>query len=149
MASMKIDGYTTHAIFRNYSAALCQWVSRMHVFANRNTKRSVYCLYGQYSLTFRALALRQRETERKRNHFIFCLSLTKGQCSKRQTITIRIGSTPTFLYFHLYLYSAYAAHYVYFGVCSSVVRLWSCKFKALKLHFSKLVLVGSSKDHYL
>ena len=27
--------------------------------------------------------------------------------------TIRIGSTPTFSYFHLYLYSAYAAHYVY------------------------------------
>ena len=28
--------------------------------------------------------------------------------------TIRIGSTPTFLYFDLYLYSAYAAHCVYF-----------------------------------
>ena len=27
--------------------------------------------------------------------------------------TIHIGSTPTFLYFDLYLYSAYAAHYVY------------------------------------
>ena len=26
--------------------------------------------------------------------------------------TIRIGSTPTFLYFDLYLHSAYAAHYV-------------------------------------
>ena len=26
---------------------------------------------------------------------------------------IRIGSTPTFLYFDLYLYSAYAAHFVY------------------------------------
>ena len=28
--------------------------------------------------------------------------------------TIRIGSTPTFLHFDLYLYSAYAAHYVYY-----------------------------------
>ena len=28
--------------------------------------------------------------------------------------TIRIGSTPTFLYFDLYLYSAYAARYVYY-----------------------------------
>ena len=28
------------------------------------------------------------------------------------TNTIRIGSTPTFLYFDLYLYSTYAAHYV-------------------------------------
>ena len=27
--------------------------------------------------------------------------------------TIRIGSTPTILYFDFYLYSAYAAHYVY------------------------------------
>ena len=30
--------------------------------------------------------------------------------------TIRIGSTPTILYFDLYLYSAYAAHYVYFNL---------------------------------
>ena len=28
--------------------------------------------------------------------------------------TIRIGSTPTILYFDLYLNTAYAAHYVYF-----------------------------------
>ena len=33
--------------------------------------------------------------------------------------TIRIGSTPTFLYFDLYLYSAYAAHFVYY--CFKVV----------------------------
>ena len=32
--------------------------------------------------------------------------------------TIRIGSTPTFLYFDLYLYSAYAAHYVYMDYIS-------------------------------
>ena len=32
--------------------------------------------------------------------------------------TIRIGSTPTFLYFDLYLYSAYAAHYVYNRACT-------------------------------
>ena len=30
--------------------------------------------------------------------------------------TIRIGSTPTLLYFDLYLYYAYAAHYVYFKI---------------------------------
>ena len=30
--------------------------------------------------------------------------------------TIRIGSTPTCLYFDLYLYSAYAAHYVKFQI---------------------------------
>ena len=54
----------------------------------------MYCQYRWYSLTFRALALCQRETEKP-------------------------GSAPTFLYFDLYsihciyLYSAYAAHYVY------------------------------------
>ena len=46
--------------------------------SNRNIKRQVYCQYGQYSLTFRALALRQKETGPT--------SPTKGQCSKRQTI---------------------------------------------------------------
>ena len=30
--------------------------------------------------------------------------------------TIRIGSTPTVLYFDLYPYSTYAAHYVYFKI---------------------------------
>ena len=30
--------------------------------------------------------------------------------------TIHIGSTPTFLYFDLYLYSAYSAHYIYLHV---------------------------------
>ena len=35
--------------------------------------------------------------------------------------TIRIGSIPTFLYFDLYLYSAYAAHFVYLN--SGYVRL--------------------------
>ena len=34
--------------------------------------------------------------------------------------TIRIGSTPTFLYFDLYLYSAYAAHFVYIQHNSSI-----------------------------
>ena len=46
--------------------------------------------------------------------FIFCFSLTKGQMLETLDHTIRIGSTPTFLYFDLYLYSAYAAHYVYY-----------------------------------
>ena len=37
--------------------------------------------------------------------------------------TIRIGSTPTFLYFDLYLYSAYAAHYVYFIIINTKSHL--------------------------
>ena len=42
--------------------------------------------------------------------------------------TIRIGSTPTFLYFDLYLYSAYAAHYVYaiFSLIAWAGELFCC-----------------------
>ena len=36
--------------------------------------------------------------------------------------TIRIGSTLTFLYFDLYLYSAYVAHYVLY-INSSVYKV--------------------------
>ena len=44
--------------------------------------------------------------------FTFCFSLTKGPMLEMLDFTIRISSTPTFSYFDLYLYSAYAAHYV-------------------------------------
>ena len=47
-------------------------------------------------------------------NLFFCFSLTKGQWrAKTLDYTICIGSTPTFLYFDLYLYSAYATHYLY------------------------------------
>ena len=42
-------------------------------------KRSVYCQYGQYGLTFRALVLHQ-------SFLRLVFSRTKGQRSKRQTI---------------------------------------------------------------
>ena len=40
----------------------------------------------------------------------------KGPAPTLETLdfTIRIGSTPTFSYFDLYLYSTYAAHYIYY-----------------------------------
>ena len=42
-------------------------------------KRSVYCQYGWYSLTFQALALRQRETENKqKRHYVNNKIRTKG-----------------------------------------------------------------------
>ena len=45
--------------------------------------------------------------------FIYFLFLSdEGPTLETLDYTIRIGSTPTFLYFDLYLYSAYAAHYV-------------------------------------
>ena len=42
--------------------------------------------------------------------------LTKGLRSKRLDFAFYIGSTPTFLYFDLYLNNAYATHYVYFTI---------------------------------
>ena len=48
--------------------------------------------------------------------FIYFLFLSDKELTLEMLdYTIRIGSTPTFLYFDLYLYSAYAAHYVYIG----------------------------------
>ena len=52
------------------------------------------------------------------------LSMIRAQIREKQDegstletldFTISIGSTPTFLYFDLHLYTAYAAHYVYFN----------------------------------
>ena len=40
----------------------------------------------------------------------------EGPTLETLDFTIRIGSTPTFLYFDLYLKTAYAEHYVYFTI---------------------------------
>ena len=48
--------------------------------------------------------------------------------------TIRIGSTPTFLYFDLYLYSAYAAHHVYEcynAIMRTEIDLNECELRTL------------------
>ena len=46
--------------------------------------------------------------------FIYFLFLSdEGPMLETLDYTIRISSTPTILYFDLYLYSAYAVHYVY------------------------------------
>ena len=55
---------------------------------------------------------------RRHNHVtIFChdkkFLSDEGPMLETLDYTIRIGSTPTFLYFDLYLYSAYAAHFVH------------------------------------
>ena len=62
------------------------------------------------SLTFCHVIISYRFTR----FFIYFLFLSdEGPMLETLDHTIRIGSTPTFLYFDLYLYSAYAAHYVY------------------------------------
>ena len=49
--------------------------------------------------------------------FIYFLFLSdEGPMLETLDYTIRIGSIPTFLYFDLYLYSAYAAHFVYYSL---------------------------------
>ena len=47
--------------------------------------------------------------------------------------TIRIGSTPTFLFFDLYLYSAYAAHFVYFNLFIFLFASEHCLRSVLRL----------------
>ena len=59
--------------------------------------------------------------------FLYCFSLTEGQCIKTLDYTIHISSTPTFLYFDLYLYSAYAAHYVYLTKKGNWFSLCTCQ----------------------
>ena len=53
--------------------------------------------------------------------------------------TIRVGSTPTFLYFDLYLYSAYAAHYVY--CCINRVLTWLVYLKYYKFDLIESVII--------
>ena len=58
--------------------------------------------------------------------------------------TIRIGSTPTFLYFDLYLYSAYAAHLVYVRksavICLYILLIIEC-FHAHVLLNTKVLFI--------
>ena len=58
---------------------------------NRNMKRLVYCQYGKWSLTFRALPfVRERWPS------------DEGPTLETLDFTIHIGSTPIFSYFNLY-----------------------------------------------
>ena len=49
--------------------------------------------------------------------YVYMFLSDEGPMLETLDHTIRIGSTPTFLYFDLYLHSAYAAHYVYMYIC--------------------------------
>ena len=57
--------------------------------------------------------------------------------------TIRIGSTPNLLYFDLYLYSAYAAHYVYYEnyLYLSVERFFCLTFYFMYLIFMSVTIL--------
>ena len=79
----------------------------------------MYCsTTDSISITFRALVFRQRETESKikKKKWIFILpsvSLKRSANARNVTHVTLILAVVTFLYFDLYLHTAYAAHYVY------------------------------------
>ena len=54
---------------------------------NRNIKRSVYCQYGQYGLTFRALALRSKVKSSVRKIYIFKPNRTSCEkCNSKASV---------------------------------------------------------------
>ena len=57
--------------------------------------------------------LYKRNSRFSRFSIYFLFLFDEGPMLETLDYTIRIGSTPTFLYFDLYLYSAYATHFVY------------------------------------
>ena len=63
--------------------------------------------------------------------------------------TIRIGSTPTFLYFDLYLYSAYAAQFVSFIIVRVKAVLHSAIFRATCLATAKSALLQLYEQRYV
>ena len=78
-----------------------------------------YCfshLIGLRSVTY--LSLLYKFT---RFSIYFLFLSDEGPMLETIDYTIRIGSTPTFLYFDLYLYSAYAAHFVHYDIVSYVI----------------------------
>ena len=59
--SKKTAAFTVVNCVRRVVVNIRSVLRRQSRDTNQNVKRSVYCQYGQYSLTFRALALRQRQ----------------------------------------------------------------------------------------
>ena len=82
----------------------------------------LYFLYRQYSnlFIFRFVYLQCLGSTL---HFMFLSD--EGPTLKTLDFYIRIGSTPTFLYFDLYLYTAYAAHYTF------IKRVWDRSYNEL------------------
>ena len=52
------------------------------------------------------------------NLFFVSILSDEGPTLETLDYTIRIGSTPTFFYFDLYLYSAYATHLIKYTVAA-------------------------------
>ena len=66
--------------------------------------------------------------------------------------TIRVGSTPTFLYLDLYLYSAYAAHFVYICnvICLEHVISFKMIYSMLHIHLTiirRAIITSWVREH--
>ena len=82
-----------------------------------------YYAFVIVSLTWLAYFLSRDYLSYKFTRFsiYFLFPSDEGPMLETLDYTFRIGSTPTFLYFDLYLHSAYAAHHVYFNYSIYVV----------------------------
>ena len=90
---------------------------RIYIYINRNITRLVYCQYGQYSLTFRALVLSD-----------------EGQRSKRQTLlSVYRQYTDLFVFRFVSLLCLYVGHYVYIYYISAYIFRLACETDSTSL----------------
>ena len=89
-------------------------------FKNRLTYFDILLWFVIVSLTWLAYFLSHDYFSYKFTRFFiyFLLRSDEGPMLETLDFTIRIGSTPTFSYFDLYLNTAYAAHYVHICICA-------------------------------
>ena len=95
------------------------WKSNAMATCDKNSKKSLRVLFlERYHLWCKTSKMSTGESLlMTENNFVMFLS-DEEPMLETLDYTIRIGSTPAFLYFDLYLYSAYATYYVYL--------LWWC-----------------------
>ena len=105
-----------------------------------------YCfihMIGLHSVTW--LSLLYKFTR----FFIYFLFLSdEGSMLETLDYTIRVGSTPTFLYFDLYLYSAYTVHHAFISIkfcreCERRDQTRTTRVKTIKI--SQFVMRGISE----
>ena len=80
----------------------------------------LYFLYRQYTNLF-IFRFESQHCLRSTLHFMFLSD--EGPTFKTLDFAFYIGSTPTFLYFDLYLNTAYATHYVCFTIRMNFMRI--------------------------
>ena len=101
---------------------------------NRNIKWLVYCQYGQYSLTFRALALRQRDEGPMLETLDFAIRIGRWQYTDlfifRFVSLLCLRSTPCLLFFMFPCFP-----YSYRNTASSQSKLTFSKCYFINVYF--------------